>query len=125
MTGILIDSIQRQKLKNNFKNFLYVVFKHINLPSPTEIQYAIADELQYRESETSEFQILCIINTDKVYAERSSDGIITFTFMQPSSIETSSLYTDDLLINQLSKISFKLGDTNSDVTALVYRQKGV
>jgi hypothetical protein len=28
------------------------VFKHINLPSPTPIQYAIADELQYGESDT-------------------------------------------------------------------------
>lgn len=51
MTGIYIDAIQRQKCRNNFKNFLYLVFKHINLPSPTEIQYAIADELQYRESD--------------------------------------------------------------------------
>ena len=51
MTGILIDAIQRQKCRNNFKNFLYVVFKYINLPSPTEIQYAIADELQHRESD--------------------------------------------------------------------------
>lgn len=52
MTEILIDSIQRQKLRNNFKNHLYVVFKHINLPSPTPIQYAIADELQYGENDT-------------------------------------------------------------------------
>lgn len=52
MVDILIDSIQRQKIRNNFKNCLYVVFKHINLPSPTEIQYAIADELQYGESDT-------------------------------------------------------------------------
>lgn len=51
MTGILIDAVQRQKCRNNFKNFLYLVFKHINLPSPTEIQYAIADELQNRESD--------------------------------------------------------------------------
>ena len=51
MTEILIDAIQRQKCRNNFKNFLYLVFKHINLPSPTEIQYAIADELQNRESD--------------------------------------------------------------------------
>ena len=51
MTGILIDAVQREKCRNNFKNFLYVVFKHINLPSPTEIQYAIADELQNRESD--------------------------------------------------------------------------
>ncbi len=46
MTEILIDSKQRERLRNNFKNHLYVVFKHINLPSPTPIQYAIADELQ-------------------------------------------------------------------------------
>ena len=51
MTGILIDAVQRQKCRNNFKNFLYMVFQYINLPSPTEIQYAIADELQYRESD--------------------------------------------------------------------------
>lgn len=51
MTSILIDAVQRQKCRNNFKNFLYLVFKHINLPSPTEIQYAIADELQNRESD--------------------------------------------------------------------------
>lgn len=52
MVEILIDSIQRQKIRNNFKNCLYVVFKHINLPSPTPIQYAIADELQYGDSDT-------------------------------------------------------------------------
>lgn len=52
MVEILIDSIARQKCKNNFKNHLYVVFKHINLPSPTKIQYAIADELQYNGNDT-------------------------------------------------------------------------
>lgn len=52
MTEILIDSKQREKCRANFKNHLYVVFKHINLPSPTPIQYAIADELQYGESDT-------------------------------------------------------------------------
>lgn len=52
MTTILIDSKQREKCRNNFKNHLYVVFKHINLPSPTPIQYAIADELQYGENDT-------------------------------------------------------------------------
>lgn len=52
MVEILIDSIQRQKCRNNFKNHLYVVFKHINLPSPTNIQYAIADELQYGDTDT-------------------------------------------------------------------------
>lgn len=52
MVEILIDSIARQKCRNNFKNHLYVVFKHINLPSPTEIQYAIADELQYNGNDT-------------------------------------------------------------------------
>ncbi len=52
MVEILIDSIQRQKIRNNFKNCLYVVFKYINLPSPTPIQYAIADELQYGDNDT-------------------------------------------------------------------------
>lgn len=52
MTEILIDSKQRERLRNNFKNHLYVVFKHINLPSPTPIQYAIADELQYGDNDT-------------------------------------------------------------------------
>ena len=51
MTGILVDAVLKQKCRNNFKNFLYVVFQYINLPSPTEIQYAIADELQNRESD--------------------------------------------------------------------------
>ena len=52
MTEILVNSIARQKCRNNFKNHLYVVFKHINLPSPTKIQYAIADELQYGDTDT-------------------------------------------------------------------------
>lgn len=52
MVEILIDSIQREKCRNNFKNHLYIVFKHINLPSPTQIQYDIADELQYGDTDT-------------------------------------------------------------------------
>lgn len=52
MVEILIDSIQRQKCRNDFKNHLFVVFKYINLPSPTKIQYAIADELQYGDNDT-------------------------------------------------------------------------
>ena len=52
MVEIMVDSLARQKIRNNFKNCLYVVFKYINLPSPTEIQYAIADELQNGETDT-------------------------------------------------------------------------
>ena len=52
MVEILIDHLQRQKCRDNFKNFLYVVFKYINLPNPTPIQYDIADVLQYGESDT-------------------------------------------------------------------------
>jgi hypothetical protein len=33
-------------LKRDFRNFLYVVWKHLNLPDPTPIQYDIADYLQ-------------------------------------------------------------------------------
>ena len=51
MTEIIVDSVTHEKCRKDFKNFLYMVFKYINLPSPTEIQYAIADELQYRESD--------------------------------------------------------------------------
>ncbi len=32
---------------NSFKNFLYLVWRHLNLPEPTEVQYDIADYLQY------------------------------------------------------------------------------
>ena len=38
-------SIQMNKIKN-FKNFLYLCWKHLNLPDPTPIQYDIADYLQ-------------------------------------------------------------------------------
>ena len=34
---------------NNFKNFLYLCWKHLNLPEPTPIQYDIADYLQLKE----------------------------------------------------------------------------
>tara|TARA_R110000772_G_scaffold129969_1_gene238197 strand:+ start:1430 stop:3067 length:1638 start_codon:yes stop_codon:yes gene_type:complete len=34
---------------NNFKNFLYLCWKHLNLPEPTPIQYDIADYLQSPE----------------------------------------------------------------------------
>ena len=33
----------------NFKNFLYLAWKHLNLPEPTPIQYDIADYLQSKE----------------------------------------------------------------------------
>lgn len=33
----------------NFKNFLYLAWKHLNLPKPTPIQYDIADYLQSKE----------------------------------------------------------------------------
>lgn len=47
MTAIYTDWELHRKCQNNFKNHLYHVFTHINLPSPTEIQYDIADALQY------------------------------------------------------------------------------
>lgn len=47
----MVDHLLHEKCRRDFKNFLYVVFKHINLPSPTDIQYAIADELQYAEGD--------------------------------------------------------------------------
>lgn len=37
--------IQKNKI-DNFKNFLYLAWKHLNLPQPTPVQYDIADYLQ-------------------------------------------------------------------------------
>tara|TARA_R110001592_G_scaffold123286_1_gene331029 strand:+ start:3831 stop:5489 length:1659 start_codon:yes stop_codon:yes gene_type:complete len=39
---------QKNKI-DNFKNFLYLAWKHLNLPDPTPIQYDIADYLQAKE----------------------------------------------------------------------------
>lgn len=85
MTGILIDAIQKQKLRNNFKNFLYVVFQHINLPSPTEIQYAIADELQHRESDL-------IINGFRGVAKSTITGIYDAWLLDRDPENTQILY---------------------------------
>ena len=32
---------------NDFRNFLYIAWKHLRLPEPTPIQYDIANYLQY------------------------------------------------------------------------------
>ncbi|CUA90948.1 hypothetical protein Ga0061061_1179 [Chelatococcus sambhunathii] len=34
-------------IKDDFRNFLYLVWKHLNLPDPTAVQYDIADYLQH------------------------------------------------------------------------------
>ena len=31
----------------DFRNFLYLVWKHLNLPEPTAVQYDIADYIQH------------------------------------------------------------------------------
>lgn len=85
MTGIYMDEVQRQKCRNNFKNFLYVVFKHINLPSPTEIQYAIADELQYRESDL-------IINGFRGVAKSTITGIYNAWLLDRDPENTQIIY---------------------------------
>ena len=85
MTGILIDAVQRQKCRNNFKNFLYVVFKYINLPSPTDIQYAIADELQNRESDL-------IINGFRGVAKSTITGIYNAWLLDRDPENTQIIY---------------------------------
>lgn len=49
MTAIRNDMLLHQRCQKDFKNFLYLGFKYINLPHPTQIQYDIADVLQYKE----------------------------------------------------------------------------
>ena len=53
-----------------------MVFQYINLPSPTEIQYAIADELQYRESDL-------ILNGFRGVAKSTITGIYVAGFTSP------------------------------------------
>jgi len=43
---ILMVKPKPNRLKNDFRNFLYVTWKHLNLPEPTPIQYEIASWLQ-------------------------------------------------------------------------------
>jgi len=38
---------QQQKIKDDFKLFMWVIWQHLGLPSPTTIQYDIADYLQF------------------------------------------------------------------------------
>lgn len=38
---------QEEALKKDFRNFLFVVWKHLRLPEPTRIQYQIAEYLQH------------------------------------------------------------------------------
>ncbi|MCD7779990.1 MAG: phage terminase large subunit [Candidatus Gastranaerophilales bacterium] len=45
------DYLLHQKCQKDFKNHLYMVFKYLNLPNPTQIQYDIADVLQYKDSQ--------------------------------------------------------------------------
>jgi len=40
-------SIEKLKQLKDFRNFLYVVWKHLNLPNPTDLQYDIADFMQH------------------------------------------------------------------------------
>ena len=40
-------SIEKLKQLKDFRNFLYVVWKHLNLPDPTGLQYDIADFMQH------------------------------------------------------------------------------
>jgi len=37
-------------LKNDFRNFLWVVWKHLRLPDPTQRQYEIAYYLQHDQN---------------------------------------------------------------------------
>ena len=85
MTKIFMDLVQRQKCQTDFKNFLYIAFKCINLPSPTEIQYAIADELQYRESDL-------ILNGFRGVAKSTITGCYNAWLLDNNPEDTQILY---------------------------------
>ena len=42
-----LTPVEKDPLKADFRNFLFIVWKHLNLPDPTPIQYDIADYLQH------------------------------------------------------------------------------
>jgi hypothetical protein len=50
-TRLLLTPQEKQyrALLNDFKNFLWFVWKHLNLPDPTPVQYEVADYLQGKE----------------------------------------------------------------------------
>lgn len=41
-----LTPVENDPLKSDFRNFLFIVWKHLNLPDPTPIQYDIANYLQ-------------------------------------------------------------------------------
>lgn len=62
-----------------------MVFQYINLPSPTEIQYAIADELQYRESDL-------ILNGFRGVAKSTITGIYVAWLFFKDPVNTQIIY---------------------------------
>lgn len=62
-----------------------MVFQYINLPSPTEIQYAIADELQYKESDL-------ILNGFRGVAKSTITGIYVAWLLFKDPVNTQIIY---------------------------------
>ena len=62
-----------------------MVFQYINLPSPTEIQYAIADELQYREADL-------IVNGFRGVAKSTITGIYNAWLLYKDPVNTQIIY---------------------------------
>lgn len=52
ITAGIPDTEFHQKLRKDFKVFLWYVMKHVNLPDPTPLQYDMADFLQHGEKRT-------------------------------------------------------------------------
>jgi hypothetical protein len=49
-TYLSVNKTKHQEIPpplRDFRNFLYLVWKHLNLPDPTELQYDIADYMQH------------------------------------------------------------------------------
>ena len=42
-----MDTDQTLDQLRDFRNFLFVVWKHLNLPNPTDLQYDIAEFMQH------------------------------------------------------------------------------
>ena len=98
------------KLTNNTFNCNCIVA----VDFPSKYSY-----IKLQNKKSSGWDDLCKINVNKVYAEKTSDGI-KLTFIDPSSIEEPFSSSSSLVINQL-KIVINI---ENGKTVKVYRQKG-
>jgi hypothetical protein len=103
----------------NFKNFLYICWKAINLPDPTDIQYSIADYLQFggRNKIIQAFRgigktwITAAYVCFKLY-QNPNEKILIVSASKDKAVEIAKFIKD--LINILPQLQHLKPDTRQD-----------